>query len=440
MSPFSFHIVWEEAPGVRDPVLARTWGRLSISLHGKIITKALDLRANSERDEVYGSMFPIAEWLVENFWFLTSEIPKSKTLSGRFASRALHPWMLRHNFLSAGAGAALPDLTLATDGLHAIAAWFADPAEVSERRTIRFVEEGRARLSNYDVEAGITGFVNSVLARLDKTEYEEVARLQRDWFEVGNSMKSEERLCRRIAQLGLDPYGVDDQLLDTLDAAVDFLPASLENDLLNSEDLSGLTASAAYVKQGAGMLAKYDGVKFQNPSPMALSGTRAHETGYELAHAFRKWAGIPHDRGVSDLNALMHARDVTSATQTLHPSAQTRVKAVIGFSHSHAGLLITPSAPPTASLRFLLGRALGACLLGQCDSGPRLLTDALTWDQAAARAFSAELLAPQAALAQRVRAVMNGDDVQGLARDFNVSELVIAHQIENHQLATIVPD
>jgi hypothetical protein len=69
-----------------------------------------------------------------------------------------------------------------------------------------------------------------------------------------------------------------------------------------------------------------------------------------------------------------------------------------------------------------------------------LLTDALTWEQAATRAFSAELLAPQAALAQRVRAEVSSDEVQKLAQEFEVSQLLIEHQIENHQLARVVPD
>ena len=64
----------------------------------------------------------------------------------------------------------------------------------------------------------------------------------------------------------------------------------------------------------------------------------------------------------------------------------------------------------------------------------RLLTRANDWQQSASRAFAAELLAPAAALSGRLANACAWDQQGQLADEFQVSPMVIAHQIENHGL------
>ena len=86
--------------------------------------------------------------------------------------------------------------------------------------------------------------------------------------------------------------------------------------------------------------------------------------------------------------------------------------------------------------RFLEARALHHSLYATSAVAPRrLLTRGSDWQQAASRAFAAELLAPVAALAKRVAGSSGWDQTDQLAEEFDVDPRVIAHQLENHGLA-----
>jgi Zn-dependent peptidase ImmA (M78 family) len=70
-----------------------------------------------------------------------------------------------------------------------------------------------------------------------------------------------------------------------------------------------------------------------------------------------------------------------------------------------------------------------------CHGGPRLITRAHTWDQQAARAFAAELLAPRADLVERwlpdAAPEEHQDLVAHLAREYEVDPRVVHLQLEN---------
>ena len=50
-----FRVEWQDALGVRDPVLARTWCRLTMDVDGQVVSRAIDHRSDSLRDGIYGS-------------------------------------------------------------------------------------------------------------------------------------------------------------------------------------------------------------------------------------------------------------------------------------------------------------------------------------------------------------------------------------------------
>lgn len=80
---FELRIEWQEAPGVRDPLLARTWARLEILVEGKPALQLLDKQSSSVRSGVYGSILPLATWIVESWWSLLYEpAPSASVLEG----------------------------------------------------------------------------------------------------------------------------------------------------------------------------------------------------------------------------------------------------------------------------------------------------------------------------------------------------------------------
>lgn len=83
------------------------------------------------------------------------------------------------------------------------------------------------------------------------------------------------------------------------------------------------------------------------------------------------------------------------------------------------------------SQRFLSARSLYHALATTKDSR-RLVTDAYSWDQKASRAFAAELIAPQRALADRVsESHPDSATIESLSLEFKASNKLIEKQLEN---------
>ena len=112
------------------------------------------------------------------------------------------------------------------------------------------------------------------------------------------------------------------------------------------------------------------------------------------------------------------------------------IDAMVDRSPSGATVVVAPADCGFRQERFRLARAL-FLLHFAATPGRRLVTSAHTWDQRASRAFAAEVLAPAAALAKHVGARISLRDIDELADEYQVSPLVVEHQIENHRLGSL---
>ena len=72
--PITFETEWVAAEEIRGPELASTWASLLIRVDDAVITRVLDQRAQTIRDRVYVPLYPLAESLVTNWWFLLHEV------------------------------------------------------------------------------------------------------------------------------------------------------------------------------------------------------------------------------------------------------------------------------------------------------------------------------------------------------------------------------
>lgn len=436
-----FEWEWQEAPGVKDRVLAATWARLTIRLRDAYLTELLDLRSTNRRTAVYGSLFPLAEWVVEHWWHLLHEPARfSPLVGGRAAKPWMRRWVQRHCLLAARDGAALPDLTLARDGNDILLLWNPDPPAHDQGR-VRFIGEGRERLPASEVRTWLAGLVDAVVYRLDDLGLadEDTARLRANWAAVQASEATEPELCRSLAILGLDPYDPDeatDEVLATLERAV-ALPAPLRDDLLEGTEHEELAEDLEWLDQGRSRL---------TPGRLAVrpmrrpSAATAHETGYLLAQEARASAlGLDPVSPIADLPGLLVDRLGWSAdTAIVVPgSATTRLDGLVGQVEHGQPAIIVPGSRSPESERFRLGRAAFCVLSGEASTSPRLLSGAFTWMQRASRAFAAELLVPSAALAKRVFGLVTQAEVQIIANEYSVSPLLVRHQIENHDLGFV---
>lgn len=439
-----FRVEWQEAAGVRDTVLARTWCRLTIEADGQVVTRAIDNRARSVRDGVYGSAFPLCCWIVENWWFLQHEAYRfrrpcgSRDLARYSDDRA---WVRRHSLLAAREGGALPDLTLFRDGDAVVARWLPDDQDATHP-FLRFASEGQTRMAVEAAAHGLTSFVDCVLQRVDDLEAPEVDAFRRDWAAISGATPDEREVCGWSARLGMDAYDPDelnDQHEESIRASVSPLEVELRDDLLDASTADGLPADVAWVAAAHDMAiaGRRAASKQKRPAISTVRKPTAHETGYACAHALRRHLPAPNGGAVTDVREAMREFGwAQSPLLTTSSKPASLIDALVDHSPSGAAVVVAPADCGFRQERFRLARALFLHHFATA-ARRRLVTAAQTWDQRASRAFAAEFLAPAAALAKHVGQRISLRDIDELANEYQVSPLVIEHQIENHRLGSL---
>lgn len=445
-----FDVDWKEAPGVRDPVLARTWCALTIRVHGKPVTRVYDRRTKGWRDSVYGSIFPLCSWLVDNIWFLLFEPYRWATPYG---SRDLarndsdRPWVGRHSLLAAREGGALPDLTIFRDGDNVLVRWLKDGGDTSHP-FLRFGQEGHAYLSPDTTRESIAALVESVLERVSDLSHAEVGQLRDDWAELHHLTPEEANLCAWTARLGINAH-YDDELSESeaihLQSAVGPIEGRIVDDLLDAAAIDTIADDLSWIND-AHRLAKTASRTSPNrrtadvPRQWSLPSNRetAYATGYAEARALRTGTGLDN-KVLANLDNFMQrlgwadtpivATDATPSSRNLH--------AVVDYGQGDVPVVAAPPIEARPSQRFLLARSL-FFHRSSATSERRLVTASYTWEQRASRAFAAELLAPAEALRQRIRGdSVSAPEVEQYAEEFFVNPVLIERQIENHALARI---
>ena len=440
-----FSVEWQDAPGVRDRVLARTWSRLTIKADGQVVTRAIDDRARSVRDGVYGSVFPLCRWIVENWWFLQHEgyrfhrVCGSRELARSDNDRA---WVRRHSLLAAREGGALPDLTLFRDGDAVVARWLPDDRDATHP-FLRFASDGRTRMAVEAAARGLGSFVDCVLERVGDLEPPEVDALRRDWAAISGASPDEREFCGWSARLGLDPYDPDeltDRHEELMRASVSPLEAELREDLLDASTADGLPADVSWIAAAHDIAISTGAPAASGPKQPSIPTVRkstAHETGYECARVLRQTLPAPNGGVVTDVREAMQEFGWAQPPLLTTPSKPASlIDAMVDRSPSGAAVVVAPADCGLRQERFRLARAL---FLHYVAASPerRLVTAAHTWDQQASRAFAAEFLAPAEVLAKHVRTRISLRDIDELADEYQVSPLVIEHQIENHRLGSL---
>jgi hypothetical protein len=445
MSELAIKCTWEEDPGVAEPVLARTWAQIEISVGGEPVTRFLSLRSNSVKDAVYGSAFPLAAWVVDNWWFLLNEgARKLAVLRGaRTAMRlddSLRFWLRRHNLLTAREGFALPDLSIFRDGNRSRLCWAADPADDFPRRG-HFIASGERRISLETCSATLSEFVQAVLERLDPLDSEDVVQLREQWLTVqeNDADDVEHTACSGLAALGIHPFSsaADDETLRAALATLPRLSLPVQQDLLDATSPEHLGEDVRAVLQwfdsarGLAAAGPWRGVEDVQDARDKL----AFEAGYLRARRVRDALQIGPERPLDDLGGRI-SRDFGCFAQSevdARSSANQRIDGVVVNERDVGTRRLT--GPPRSEFggRFRLARAFHQWLFAPSSQG--LLTRSQSgWEQRASRAFAAELLAPAAGI--RAELDMDGDDgwIGRVAKKYRVDDEIIVRQVQNHSI------
>ena len=428
MTGLKFTTDWQDGEGLRGAELAATFASLRIDVQGQTLTQVLDHRARTVRDHIFVPLYPIAEWLASNWWFLVHEHENRVKREG---SAFRH----RHSLSTSTDGYALPNLTIVASGGRTSLTWGdQEPGSAA----VRFLDRGSATVERDQFMQGCAEFIDRVIRRLISHDISSTF-LQDEWDAIQNADEDERAFCEMSAGLGWDPYDLDDstrrqvvELADRLgelrsEAVAVFDPAA------PSQDCSALLAAVEAAKPNELPLPRLDPVALS----MEFQDRHPWDVGYELARRARlefELDGQP----ISSTESLAHAlgqeletlRRATEPLELLRPLELVDGVVTRGASGTVAlGL----RERGEASMRFLLCRALGEAIYYPGDA---LLTKGTTARQRLNRAFAAEFLAPSSSLAERIQhSTVDGEQVDDLAEEFGVSTRVVQHQLENHRIA-----
>lgn len=425
MSAFRVYFEWEESPHVRTPELNATWARLEMYVDDVPITKVEDHRSRGVRDGIYVPLYPVAEWLVANWWFLWNEW------------RADHP-AARHNLLAAREGFALPDLSFLPTETRMRLIWRTRSASASDR--VSFLLEGSQLVDKDIVREQIRTLIEGVIQRLTDrnlcntfltSEWEAILASERD--------PEQNRFCEQAARLGIDPFNPEPSVAESLEQMDTLLPHAVIDDFCDAVRPDEIPAGIKAVRDFLDSLE--DAGRCQTAwhdvrERLAISnGHTPWHYGYRQAQRLREYLGIT---GPIKTDLVPMLRQVFDSVKPRQFDAPARIEAIAATGENDMpGIGITSRMAREESQRFLLCRALSDLL---AVNAPSLVTRAETEHQQRNRAFAAEFLAPAAAIQERLSGdTLTEEDLEDLAHEFRVSGFVIRHQIENHKLATLAP-
>ena len=435
MQQLRFEIDWVDAERINGPELSATWASLRICAGDSVITRVLDARAKTVRDFVYVPLYPLAEWLATNWWFLTHEINNP-------AKEGDPDFYRRHALSASREGYAFPDLSVFSFGDWTHLTW---KLGLSPWTNVEFLGQGEIRIDSSEFRDSCAGVVDQVIRRLVSFDIEETF-LQEEWAAIQAADKDESEFCATAAGLGWDPYALDDaeralvlELAEKLSGAVlEEAVAALDPQTLR-EGCSTITGAIAGAKSNGLRLERFELIHQEVRLDEGTAGLHPWEEGYDLARRLRRALELDG----TPLPTMRQLAEVIGEA----PELLYRITKPVGL-HGAAlvdGVIAWKDDQSPAfgfrrlgehSRRFHFCRALAEVLAS--PGTDTLLTKANSERQQRNRAFAAEFLAPSSGLQARIAGqTVDGDQIDELADEFGVSSRVVEHQVQNHQIARV---
>ncbi len=429
---------WIDQPAAVDPVERRTWASLRIQAAGRFVTRFRDRATEDERTLLFVPVFPVARWLVQNWWNLLLEPKPSEELAPYTSMRSpeRRMWIERHCLRAAESGLLLPRMFLFGDGAKVCLQWMADGESEYPHMPGFFVGDGLAAVDRSELEVTLHDFISQVLARLNGANDPRIAALRSNWKAISEADAEERAFCLAAGRMGLDPYSADDwapELTELFESGFgDDVEKPLVTDFLEVAEASQAPATWRWVSEAERSL-HMRGASSATSKWQTDAYQVAAEEGYRLARQLREEAGVQSGRvDVGSVAEKLGLGRLALEVRNHVPSGQ--IKAAVGWRDGREPVVAGPEPASQGGRRFLEARGLFHAMFA-CARGPRLITGAHTWDQQASRAFAAELLAPRTDLLKQYRTESGSRDfdlmVSEMAAEYGVSAKVIEHQFEN---------
>lgn len=417
---------WEDPRRAKGAELRATWCSLGIAVgvgdEPRMATRHYDHHMNTVRNRIFGPAYPIAEWLALNWFSLLHT--RRRTATGLMDLRA------------GSEGMDLPCIRLSPEGSEICIAW---TAYVHSGARVDFLDSGSCVLPRHEVESGLSGFIDRVVARLEEKEIEGTV-LQEEWEALLRLSPDERQFCVAAANLGLDPFALPEEVEAEILGAAELLDAPVLEDFYLAASAEGLLRQARSI---AGAIENLQQAQHGNPDIVRLRdavnrtspGGRSWSTGYHAAELAREELGLA-EKGIS----LEFLQDLVAPhlIEELDDLRHLDGVVVSNCNTGATGVARSFGAKHVAGRKFRLARFLCERLTLP-PSSASLVTGEKSTRQKINRAFAAQLLAPADSLRRRVdQRGISREEIEEIAEEFEVSALVIEHQIENHRLADTI--
>ena len=438
MPNLSFAIDWVDAEGIEGAELAATWASLRIQSGSSVVTQVHDMRAQTVRDFVFVPVYPLAEWLATNWWFLTRECENPLKAADPAFRR-------RHGLGSNREGYAFPNLKIVSSGTQIRLSWSRTKPYCSR---VEFLNQGAVQLDIQEFRERCAELIDCVIQRLHTLNVHDTL-LQDEWTAIQATDADESQFCAAAAGLGLDPYDMNESERTNLLRLANQLGDSVLEEAVAALDPQCVHEGGTCIAN-AMQTAKSNGLRLANMESLRQSinaggpsSTRpAWKSGYQLARQLRQVL----DLGAHPLKTMKYLAEKLGGPPDLMERMAQPVD-LTGALLVDGVVVQEDDEPPAFALRplrkdnqrFHFCRALSEMLASPNTDG--LLTRAHTERQQRNRAFAAEFLAPSSALQEKISGpVVDGEDIDEWAAQFGVSTRVIEHQIKNHRIAKIQLD
>lgn len=406
-----------------EPEVRATAALLDMSVDNICLTRNQDIWAETVRDNVFVSAYPLAMWFATSWWRLNHE-PLPMQQPG-------HGWRMLHELGAANHGFVWPRVVFIPDG-EAVHVWAG--SSMTPNQSVQYLQalDVPQLIPLTGFQHSVSSFVQSVLARLDAKELAgtDLAHL---WAILQEDLADPQAVRRRKleAELGFDPEECPEHALN---AALQW--QSQVGDAALSELAPAISSSGGSPDLGViGQLARADGIV---GTPEVSPGSIDH-----LDH------GAPWERAVHDAQALRRVMGNVS-----RPMASTELHGLLGLSSAAVANWSVPEgrspvavAMPTngrelkfvprkrnpVGQRFELARFLGEYLRPSTEKGHWLAsTDLKTSRQKYQRAFAAEFLCPIEALTFFLNGDFSSYAIDEAADQFEVSERTVTSLLQNN--------
>lgn len=404
-----FGLRWGDGADIQSPELRATWCSLEIEVNGQTVT-VLQSDSGGPRTSVNVSAYPLAEWLVEN-WFLLLEYQHA---SVQFSDGL--------SLRGASDGMAWPDMSFAPEGDLIRCRWRSRRLPFSTGLT--YITSGDEWVKRRDFEAALSDLVWSVVARL-VDEGIAGTYLQLRWDAL-NALDAEEReFAVAAAHLGLDSFVSDETQDRTLLSAAERLPQDLLIAVLDSTSARDLGAAVEWLEEARARIELA-------PTRVTPGATRPPQGlwepwnwGYDAARALRDELGSPS-------LTLFPINDFVGVARA--DGASGGIEGYSGTVDDRTGLVL-PGDGVTAFARFAQARALGYWYMFRQEAS--VLPPTHRSEDKASRAFAAELLLPSEDLRvvkDQVGGRFTEQFMDALAAQYDVSPVLVRRQVQNHAM------